>query len=329
MKTYSGQLPTSHIRNCGHLTERKFIENQELKNKSDKTVFSLPQLTNIRDRYLQAKKNEMKKKILLILLIITITSCKGQEEIDFKVGYLPNFNYTLTQKQISENNVKYIASDEILQKLKNNGIQNPTITKDTSLLKSISKTGKLNGNEFPIDITLLKSNNPTLVSGTKFFGKSIDGKTKIDSISSSTMSEEKKKTLLPAMESIMNQIKYPNRKIKVGESFEQKNPLSMPIADVTIEMEINSIYTLKKVENGIGYFDIDQIYSIKSANKDYKMGLDGTGKGQINYDIEKQFFSKFYLEMEMDLKTELEVFSIELQTKSITDQTTEIIKASR
>ena len=61
----------------------------------------------------------MKKTILLILLTISITSCKSQEEIDFKVGYLPNYNYTLTQKQISENNVKYIASDEILQNLKN------------------------------------------------------------------------------------------------------------------------------------------------------------------------------------------------------------------
>jgi len=271
----------------------------------------------------------MKKIYLLILLTSVITSCKSQEEIDFKVGYLPNFNYTLTQKQISENNIRYIASDEILQNLKNNGFENPTITKDTSLLKSISKTGELNGNEFPIDIELLESNNPTLVSGTKFFGKSIDGRTKIDSISSSTMTEEKKKTLMPVVESIMNQIEYPDRKIKVGESFEQKNPMSMPIADVTIEMEINSIYTLKKIENGIGYFDLEQVYIIKSATKDYEMELDGFGEGQIEFDIEKQFFTKFYLEMEMNLKTELEAFSIELQTKSITDQTTEIKKASR
>ncbi|HHC80659.1 MAG TPA: hypothetical protein ENK46_12300, partial [Flavobacteriia bacterium] len=77
----------------------------------------------------------MKKTILLILLTMTIYSCKSQEEIDFKVGYLPNINYTLTQKTISENNIKYIASDEILKNLKNNGIENPTITKDTSLLK--------------------------------------------------------------------------------------------------------------------------------------------------------------------------------------------------
>lgn len=271
----------------------------------------------------------MKKIYLIILLTSVIISCKSQEEIDFKVGYLPNFNYTLTQKQISENNVRYIATNEILQNLKNNGIENPTITKDSSLIKSISKTGELNGNEFAIDIELLESNNPALVSGTKFFGKSIDGRTKIDSISSSTMTEEKKRTLLLAVESMMNQIKYPDRKIKVGESFDQINPISMPIADVTIEMEINSIYTLKKIENGVGYFDLDQVYILKSATKDYEMELDGKGKGQIDYDIEKQFFTKFYLEMEMNLKTELEAFSIELQTKSVTDQTTEVKKASR
>lgn len=271
----------------------------------------------------------MKKTILFILLTIPITSIKGQEEIIFKVGYLPNYNYTLTQKHISKNTVKYIASDEMLENLKNNGIPNPTITKDTSFLKSIAKTGKPNGSEFPIDIELLQSNDPTLSRGTKFFGRSIDGVTKIDSVFSATMTEEKKKTLLYTMESMMNQINYPNREIKVGESFEQKNPFSMPIGDVIINMEIKSIYTLKRTENGIGHFDLDQIYTLKSANKDYQMELHGIGKGQITYDIEKQFFTKFALEMEMYLKTELERLSIELQTKSITDQSTEIIKAIR
>lgn len=271
----------------------------------------------------------MKKAALLLLLILATYCCRGQKEIDFKVGYLPNFNYTLTQEQISENKVTYIASDEIIQNLKNNGIKNPTIIKDTSFLKSVSKTGEWNGNEFPIAIELLESNNPTLVSGTKFFGTWIDGKTKLDSISSPTMTEEKKRIVLTAMESMINQIEYPNKKIKVGESFEQKNPMSLPIAEIIIEMEINSIYTLKKVENGIGYFDLDQAYTLKSATKDYEMELDGTGKGYIDYDIEKQFFTKFHLEMEMNLKTELEIFSIELHTKSITAQTTEIKKAAR
>src|SRR5690554_5575151 len=270
----------------------------------------------------------MKKIYLLILLSITISSCKSQKEINFKVGYLPDMSYALTQKQITENNIKYIASDEFLQNLKDNGIENPTITKDTSLLKSISKTGSLNGNEFSFDTELLESNNPTLIKGTKFYGKLIEGKTKIDSIYSSTMSEDMKNHILPFMESILDQIKFPHIKMKVGDSFELKNPISMPIADVTMEMEINSIYTLKKVSNGIGYFDINQVYNLKSASKDYIMDVDGTGAGQIYYDIENEALTKFYLEMEMSLTTELETFSIELQTKSIVDQTTEIKKLS-
>lgn len=270
----------------------------------------------------------MKKTLLFFLLTLIITSCRSQETIDFKVGYLPNFNYTLFQKNISENNIKYNGSEDFLQRLENNEIENPTITKDTSLLKSISKTGRLDGNNFPIDIELLESNNPILNPGTKFYGKSIDGVTKIDSIYSTTMTEEKKRTLLPAMESMMNQIKYPNKKMKVGESFEQNNPMTMPIGDVTIVIEINSIYTLNRISNGIGYFNLDQVYKIKSATKDYEMKLDGTGKGQVEYDIKKQFFTKYYSEMEMNLTTNLEEFGIELQTKTITEQTTEI-KASR
>jgi len=58
------------------------------------------------------------------------------------------------------------------------------------------------------------------------------------------------------------------------------------------------------------------------------MDVDGTGAGQIYYDIENEALTKFYLEMEMSLTTELETFSIELQTKSIVDQITEIKKLS-
>src|SRR5690554_2902232 len=199
------------------------------------------------------------KKLALILCISITISCQTQETIDFKVSYLPNLHYTLTQNQVSENKVEYKGSEEILDNLKNNGVENPTISKTSGTLKSISKTGELIGNEFSLHIDLLESSNPRLKSGTKFYGKSIEGLTKIDSISSYTMTEENKNTLLITMESMMNQNKYPERKIKVGERFEQNNPMSIPIANVTIEIEINSIYTLIKVESGLGYFDLAQV----------------------------------------------------------------------
>src|SRR5690606_29729921 len=132
------------------------------------------------------------RKILLFILAIITLSCNGQEEIHFKIGYLPNHDYTLSQKQKSENIINYIATDEILQSLKDHGVENPTIQKQTVLLKSISRTASPIGNEFPINTELLESNNPTLVSGTKFFGISVNQKVRIDSIYSTTMDDERK-----------------------------------------------------------------------------------------------------------------------------------------
>lgn len=268
------------------------------------------------------------RKILLFILAIITLSCNGQEEIHFKIGYLPNHDYTLSQTQKSENIINYIATDEILQSLKDHGVENPTIQKQTVLLKSISRTGSPKGNEFPINIELLESNNPTLVSGTKFFGKSVNQKVRIDSIYSTTMDDERKMMLMTAMESVLNQSEYPTMKIKVGESFKKNDPMSIPVGNMVIQMEINSTYTLTEVNNGIGHFDLDQVYILKTEIEGYEMKLNGSGNGKIQYDIEKQFFTKYYLEMEMKLKMDLEPFSIELQTKSTTDQTTEIKTSS-
>jgi hypothetical protein len=264
------------------------------------------------------------KKIIFLLLTFTLCSCQSQQEIEFKVGYLPNYIYTLSQTQTTENTVTYLASDEIIENLKTNGYSNPTITNSTSVLKSKSITGELYENQFPLNIEVLESSNKTLNKGMRMHGNQVNGVTKIDSISNTSMTDDKKKSLLASMESMMNQINYPEKNIKVGENFEQISTMNLPIADVTIEIEIKSIYTLEQVENGIGLFDLQQVYSIKSATKDYEMAIDGTGNGQIEYDIKKQFFTKYYSEMEMNVKAELEEIGIEVKTASITDQTTDI-----
>ncbi|MDA9774304.1 hypothetical protein N9B82_05045 [Saprospiraceae bacterium] len=268
----------------------------------------------------------MNKSIFSIVLSLAYFVSFGQTTIDFKVGYLPNLDYTLTQKQLTETNVQYRASKDILANFKKNGIENPTISQDTSLLKSESKTGKLTNNTFTIDTEILESSTATLGAGTKFYGKSVDGNTVIDSISSPDMTSEMKQALLPTVQNMMNQIKYPNRTLAIGESFVQDNPFTLPIGDLVVEIEINSTYTLSKVQNGYGYFELVQVYVIKSASKDYDLHVNGNGAGTLQYDIENQFFTKFYLESEMDVKTQLPSFGVELNLKTITDQITDIAK---
>ena len=271
----------------------------------------------------------MKKIYLLFLLVIALYSCQSQEEINFEVGYLPEYKYTLSQNQVSENTIRYKGSEETLNKLKNKGVQNPTIIKSESKIKSISETGELDGNSFPLKVELLESSNKRLSPGTKFYGKIVNGNVKIDSISSDQMSKELRNVLLNSMETAMNQIKYPKLKIKIGESFDQTSTMKIPVGNFVTEILIKSIYTLKKVNDKIGYFDLKQDYKIKSKNGSYEMKVDGNGTGQIEYDTEKQFFTKYRSEMVMNIQTKLDSITMDLEVKSSTQQETKVQRASR
>ena len=135
------------------------------------------------------------KYIFLTLLSITFYSCNSQEHIDFKVGYLPNHNYIFTQIIVSFIIKNYIASDKILQKLKENGVENPTVTTETNYLKSISKTGNLKSNRLPIEVEILDSSNPVLKKGSDVYGHTLNNKVKIDSITSTALTDDRRKAL--------------------------------------------------------------------------------------------------------------------------------------
>lgn len=98
------------------------------------------------------------------------------QSVDFKIQYRPQTKYLQNVQQSIENTIYYSATDEILEKLKENGVQNPTITKSTSDIQSVFKAGKLKSDgTFPITMEFLntvKSNNKTLIpSGTLIYGK--------------------------------------------------------------------------------------------------------------------------------------------------------------
>lgn len=271
----------------------------------------------------------MKRIVFIVLFVLSIMPCLGQEEIYIKFGHLPNLQYTQTEESTIVFNLSFIASEEILQELKKNGVENPAFVEDSSRTQSLVTTGDLIGNQFQIDIELLETNNPALPIGTKFFGKSIDGRVVIDSISSSALNAQEKELILNSMESILNQVQLPERLVKIGESFEQILPMTFPIGPMVLDMEIINNYTLTKIANGLGYFDLKQDMVLKSNFEDVEMRLDGTGEGHMEYDIKNQFFTKYAVEMEMNMTMELEEFTMELQGVTTMLQTSEVGKAVR
>lgn len=265
---------------------------------------------------------------MFVIATVAIPVCKAQNEINFNISYLPNLEYTVSQEQNLENIIKYSGTEDALQGLKDKGVENPKVTVNTVQLQSVLKTGNLKGSQIPTELEFIESSDPSISVGTKIYGNVIDGKIKFDSISSPTLTEEGKQTALSVMESMLNQIEFPNKKFKIGEHFTQSRPLSLPIGNLVLDMDISTTYTLTAIKDGIGYFDIDQIYTAKSNIEGYEMKIKGTGGGTMEYDIENQFYRKYVMDLEMDMTMDIEEITMEMKMNQKLDQTAEIKKRS-
>lgn len=275
------------------------------------------------------------RKFYLFILIITNLTCFAQENIDrlyFKVEYKPEMTYTQTTEQTSQNEIKYFGSDEFLKRVKDKGIENPTISTTESKNELVLKTGKLSDElTFPLTMEFVKSNSSDgkkiIPDGTIIYGHGKTGTMPtLDSIASNELENEYKKTLLQSLQSIFSQIAIPEKNIKVGESFSQESPISIPIGSVKLDMGITTIYKLINIKNGIAEFEISQIYKMLTTVTDYKMQGTGSGKGNLFYDIKKNFTLKYLLKTEMEMKVDLEKFGLEVKSKSGFTQLSKIDK---
>lgn len=272
------------------------------------------------------------RKIILLLLTLTQISCNSQSKdgLTFKVQYKPETKYSQTIEQTSHTDMKYSGSEEFLQKLKDKGVQNPTITDNVSKIESVFKTGKLtDGTNFPLTLEFVKTTSSDgkkeIPDGTLIYGHgSIGNMPTLDSIVSSGLDEEFKKTLLQAMQSTFSQLSFPEKKVKVGESFSRESPLSIPIAGVTIEMAITTNYKLLSIANGIADFDVSQVYTMKSNITKYTIKATGSGNGKLLYDVSNDYYLKYQIDTEMVMNMKLDNFDLDLNSKSGFTQATVI-----
>lgn len=274
------------------------------------------------------------KKILFLILIAIHFSFSGQQgtdEIVFKSELTPETTYSQSIEQSSIMEMKYSGSKEFLQRLKDKGIENPTITNTHSVTESVTKTGKLSDNgTFPLTIEFIKTTSSDgkqpIPNGTVMFGYSSAGSMPtLDSIAAPGMEEKLKKTLLTSIGSTFEQLSFPERKVKVGERFSIKTPLTIPIAGVNFEMEITTNYKLLSVKNGIAEFDITQVYTMKLDGA-YAMKAKGTGKGKIFYDTAYHYNTKYQVNMNMDMRMRVQEVDIALKMINNFEQTVQISK---
>lgn len=264
----------------------------------------------------------MKKTILLIIVLIKFSCfCQSQKEVDFKIHYQPNTQYDQTLEQISKTEIKYSGSKDFLENLKNKGVDNPTLSNIESEIKTIIKTGKQEGENFPLTIEYANGINSDgkkiIPDGTLIYGHGSNNNLPIlDSIVGPGLEDDFRKSFLKTMQSTFSQLSFPERRVKIGDSFSSEMPLSIPIAGITIEMTITTKYKLLNIQNGIAEFDIASVYKVKSNITGYTIKADGKSQGNLFYDVEQYNMTKYETKTKMKMQLKLDNVTLNLNSES-------------
>ncbi|WET03796.1 hypothetical protein [Flavobacterium sp. YJ01] len=275
----------------------------------------------------------MKKLFVLLFISATIFNYGQSNQIlDFKAGYSPQTIYNQTTINSSDYEVTYSGSDVFLETLKKNQVPNPTAIKSIMTIDIVSKTGKTDKDgTFPITIEYLKAvdgNGRTIIpSGTLLYGKTSETTLpKMDSIVAKDMEESLKNVVFQTVQSTFSQLVMPQKKLKIGESFIQESPLTLPIAGINIEMVITTVYKLKRMDSKSAFFDISQTYTMKMSDTRFDTSGSGIGSGDLIYDIPNHFMAENNLKMDFNLDLKHTDFSMQLKSKSDFKQTSKISK---
>nr|WP_322625479.1 hypothetical protein [uncultured Flavobacterium sp.] len=232
--------------------------------------------------------------VLLAMMGITVYAQTGKQ-VTLSHGYRPETTYKQTLAQQHSTTIQYKANEDVLNVLKEQGVQNPTVQNINSGYTTEVKTGKsLDGKTFPLTIKFLKVpqgfEKGGLTTSTKIYGHGEIGTfPKIDSIASPEMSDKLKTTLLATIDGLLSQTKFPEKAFKKGETQQVISPVTVPIAGTTIDMDLITDYTLTEIKNNIAKFNIAITYKTKTADPKYRITGLGSGKGVMDYDIKKKF----------------------------------------
>jgi hypothetical protein len=247
----------------------------------------------------------MKKSLILPLMLLAATQLKAQQSVMFKLAYQPKTTYTIDKDMKVMMNMNLPA--EIAAAT--GGVQDMTMVMNSNTT-SVITAGARNQTLMPVTFTMkantmkMSMNGQDMPAGSiptpnvAVYGKyTTDSKLLVDSIAGQKMTDSLRAAMSKMLDAVQDGIKFPDHPLKVGETFTQDMPLSLPLPGIgggnTVNMKMT--YKLLRIVGNTAAFDftenIDLNMNPQVQGQDLKITMIGSGDGFLNYDIAKQFFT--------------------------------------
>ena len=261
-----------------------------------------------------------------------MTSCAQKQEIKFDSKIKPNLVYNMNFLTESKTVIDFEGPKEKLEKIKASGIVLPIVSKSKSKFITKTTTGSLNeNNTFKAKIeygdieSTEKSNgeekkSKSPVSGLIILGQYNENNSfQVDTMISQTLDENLKNTLKKSLEGIQSQIKFPENPMKVGDDFEQKIPMTIPIAGLPpVQVIITTNYKLIVIKEGKAIFAINQTVALAMESEQFDIKAYGGGAGKAEFDINQTYLTKNETNLDLNLVVNVNdlVVKVKIKTKS-------------
>ena len=257
----------------------------------------------------------IKNLVLSIIILTSLNSC-GQGKFEFESKINPEKTYSLSMNMSSTNKVKYLTENP---ELKDKTAESKSSTKMTR----ITKTEELiDNNRLPATleygkIIKISNGNKTIhpISGTLVKGFYSDNKITISEIISDSLDTKTKDGIKYGLENVKPDIDFPKKPLKIGDSFEHKMPMTIPIEGSNpVKVNIIKIFTLKNVDNNIATFDLKEKIELSTEIEQTNVVAKGDGNGIVKFDINENQIIKnnatFTIELNVKINEEITINSI-------------------
>lgn len=232
----------------------------------------------------------------------------------------------------SETEVDFMGNEEKIEKIRTNGTKLPMIVAGSNEMTTTMTTGAMTADKsFPAKMTYEKVianqivNDKETKEEKSMSGLIIEGfytqenKLRIDTMISDRIDENTKRIIKSTLENVQQQIKFPENPMEVGDSFDQKLPMQIPVAGLNpVKVVITTNYKLKDISNGKAMFDIIQTVTLDIENEQTNVSASGEGVGISEFDIVNNIISRYESDLTMTLKMTADdlVISAKINSKS-------------
>lgn len=259
----------------------------------------------------------MKKFLILFFILITSYSY-SQETFSFYSKVHPEKTYSL-QMDISSINETTVNNKT-------------TKSQSISRITRVTSTKKANKNgQFPATMKfgevivsgdgkeVLSPLSKTIISGLL----SEDNKFNIDTIINPNLNEPTKNAVKSAFKDLKPDIDFPKKPLKIGDSFEHKMPMNIPVNGEHVKVLITKVFTLKSVINNTAEFTVSEIISLNMES--LNVSASGEGNGVVQFNISENQIVKDKSHFTINISIKKDNIDVKGFVKSDSEKITRIL----